>query len=363
MKKLKLLIICLFILSHYELLAQEEASEKGLLEISGSADIYYKYDFSGEANVPTSFASDQNSFSIGMLNLILSKEMGKFSFVGDVSLGPRSAQSLPPYSAEGVSDPSFNIQNLYVSYALSEKVSVTAGYMGTFVGYEVISPVDNFNYSTSYLFSYGPFQNAGLKFDFSISENVAFMVGVFNDWNLYSQNGNDISSIGAQLFLSPVNGWEAYFNFITGDSDGTEFDLTTTYQISDKLKLGLNAASWNNGEDGDMESKFSGVALYTNYAFTDAFALGLRGEKFSTEGSGYIGFVRDTGVDTGVPSFTGTEAEDVTSFTITGNIGSGPLKLIPELRLDSADKEVFIDADGQASKSAMQFLLAAVFSF
>jgi hypothetical protein len=30
------------------------------LEISGSADLYYKYDFSKSANIPTSFASDQN---------------------------------------------------------------------------------------------------------------------------------------------------------------------------------------------------------------------------------------------------------------------------------------------------------------
>ena len=43
------------------------------LIFSGSVDTYYKYDFSGHANIPTSFASDQNSVSIGMVDLGLKK--------------------------------------------------------------------------------------------------------------------------------------------------------------------------------------------------------------------------------------------------------------------------------------------------
>jgi hypothetical protein len=58
---------------------------------------------------------------------------------------------------------SFHIQNLYATYAATDKLSFTAGYMGTFIGYEVISPLANFHYSTSYLFTNGPFQNAGVK--------------------------------------------------------------------------------------------------------------------------------------------------------------------------------------------------------
>jgi hypothetical protein len=56
-----------------------------------------------------------------------------------------------------------HIQNLYATYAATDKLSFTAGYMGTFIGYEVISPLANFHYSTSYLFTNGPFQNAGVK--------------------------------------------------------------------------------------------------------------------------------------------------------------------------------------------------------
>jgi hypothetical protein len=66
----------------------QEATEKksSPLEISGSADLYYKYDFSKKSNIGTSFASDQNSLSLGMIDIALKKTSGKASFVGEVSL-------------------------------------------------------------------------------------------------------------------------------------------------------------------------------------------------------------------------------------------------------------------------------------
>ena len=134
------------------------------LEISGSADAYWKYDFAKTANIPTSFATDHNSVSLGMIDVVLKKKTGKTSFVGEVSFGPRGAgQSIPDVDGQ-----SFHIQNLYATYAASDKLSLTAGYMGTFVGYEVISPLANFHYSTSYLFTTGPFQNAGIKANYAV---------------------------------------------------------------------------------------------------------------------------------------------------------------------------------------------------
>jgi hypothetical protein len=69
--------------------AQETAPTSTPLEISGSADGYYKYDFAKGENIQTSFATDHSSFSLGMLDLILKKTSGNFSFVGEVAFGPR----------------------------------------------------------------------------------------------------------------------------------------------------------------------------------------------------------------------------------------------------------------------------------
>ncbi len=206
--------------------AQETAPTP--LQISGSVDTYYKYDFNKAGNIKTYFANEQNSVSLGMIDLALKKTTGKASFVGELSFGPRGqSQSIP--NALGAYDEmsnSFHIQNLYVSYAFSDKFNMTAGYMGTFIGYEVISPAANFNYSTSYLFGSGPFQNAGVKASYTFSDKVSLMAGLFNDWNVY-QDFNGVSHIGAQLTVSPVAGWTAYLNVLSGRSAGAAGTGTT----------------------------------------------------------------------------------------------------------------------------------------
>ena len=316
------------------------------LVFSGSVDAYYKYDFSGHKNnIQTSFAGDQNSFSIGMLDLGLKKKVGKATFVGEASFGPRSDQSIPVAG--------YHIQNLYVSYDVSDKFNLTGGYMATFIGYEVISPVGNFNYSTSYLFTNGPFQNAGLKATYTFSDKASLMAGIFNDqWNVY-QSAHNIGTFGAQLMLAPAKGWTAYINLITGSNStptsGTEVDLTTTYQITDAFKLGLNAADYS-ASNGAGTGGFSGVALYPQLAVSKVVTLGIRGEYFETK--------------KGTFAAVGPAAGDsVTGLTFTANIKSGPLTLIPEIRFDNGSKNMFMNSSNLGTTSAAQFLVAAVYGF
>lgn len=314
------------------------------LEISGSGDLYYKYDFSKNANIPTSFASDQNSISLGMIDIALKKTTGKTSFVGEISFGPRGQfQSI--LNSDGTYDElganSFHIQNLYATYAATEKLSFTAGFMGTFIGYEVISPLGNFHYSTSYLFTNGPFQNAGVKLNYAISDKVGFMVGAFNDaWNSYTAHAfKGLNAFGAQLSLTPSENVSAYINFMDGSVSGTIVDLTASFQLTEKFKLGLNAADYaNEGDTG-----YTGVALYPSYAVSDNFGLGLRGEYFDYKvGSG------DT---------------SVTALTLSANLQSGALTIIPEFRIDNSSDEVFVDSNMAATKSAAQFAVGVVYGF
>lgn len=310
------------------------------LVFSGSVDTYYKADFSGHSNIPTSFANENNSVSIGMIDLALKKKVGKAAFVGELSFGPRSDQSIPTSG--------YHIQNLYVSYDVTDKFNLTAGYMATFIGYEVISPAGNFNYSTSYLFTSGPFQNAGFKATYAFSDKVSLMAGIFNNkWNYYSslsangQTYGDVSTFGAQLMVAPVKGWTAYVNLITGSYSGTEVDLTTAYQITSAFKLGLNAATFSAPNNG---GGFEGVALYPQIAVTPAVTFGLRGEYFK---------VKDDG-------------GNVKALTVTSNIKAGPLTIIPEVRFDTkSDKfgAAFTDSNGLATNHAGQFLIAAVYAF
>jgi len=348
MKK-KLLLLSFFVATVFAASAQDTTKTDPPLTLSGSVDTYYKYDFSKHNNFPTSFASDQNSVSIGMIDLALKKKVGKAAFVGELSFGPRGQeQSIPN---EGADKNSYHIQNLYVSYDVTDQLNLTAGYMATFMGYEVISPVGNFNYSTSYLFTNGPFQNPGFKATYSFSSKVSLMAGIFNDsWNYY-QSVSKVNTFGAQLMVAPVTGWTAYLNVLSGKLSGTEFDLTTSYQITDAFKLGLNAADFT-AADAVGDGGFTGVALYPQFAVSKDVTLGLRGEYFKTKTGSYLTYGPAPG-------------SSVTALTFTANIKGGPLTFIPEVRFDN-NKNVtdgFTNSKGVATKSASQFVLAAVYAF
>jgi len=326
--------------------ASAQDSTSTPLTISGSVDAYYKYDLAKTANIGTSFATDHNSVSLGMIDVALKKTTGKASFVGEVSFGPRGQyQSIPTGDSTDASN-SFHIQNLYATYAFTDKFSMTAGYMGTFIGYEVISPVGNFNYSTSYLFTNGPFQNAGIKANYALSSKIGLMAGLFNDkWNTYTASPlKGVNAFGAQLSLAPIEGWNAYLNVLTGSECGTIFDVTTAYQVTDKFKLGLNAADFEGPEDGG----YTGVALYPQVYLTSGFALGLRGEYFKWKDVGAV------------------EMPSYKALTVSANLKSGGLTFIPEFRFDNASVDSFKDkvtSPTLDTKSASQFSFAVVYAF
>lgn len=356
----------------------EESSEG--LTISGSIDTYVRGVVGADRdwNPGTSFAN-QNGFAIGMANLVIAKEGAKAGFVADLVYGPRGGDAV------FLSAPSANIVNqLYAYWKATDAVTFTLGNFNTFLGYEVISPVGNFNYTTSYMFSNGPFSHTGLRADFGITDEFSAMLAIMNPTDVTEFNPTNTYTLGAQLGYSNDMG-SAYLNFVYGDQDGSvntskdvtkmaimngditssdkpvfQVDLTTGWSIGD-LYLGLNGTyntttgsktyAYDAVEDEIVEdevsegSGFYGVALYPQYSFSDAFALGFRGE--------YFGW--DDGDDA-------TDNLSVIALTLSANVKAGNLTFIPEVRLDNYSEDV-VPNDGEFSSSGVSLLLAAVYSF
>ena len=312
--------------------AVEETTEEPTFSLSGSIDTYYR---SSEYAPGTSFGN-LPGFALGMANVIVSYEGEKSGFVADFVFGPRGTDAV--FNSTGSS----NIVNqLYAYYNLSDSFTLTLGNFNTFLGYEVISPVANFNYTTSYMFSYGPFSHTGIKADIAVNDDVSIMLGVLNSTDMTeSQPLGEDYMIGAQLGL-----YGQYINYLGGGSAGvSQIDFTGGFNITDSFYLGLNATSYS--DDNDVE--FSGIALYPQYSFSDSFALGARYEAFSEDGLGAIGSVSGEG--------------DNTSFTITGSYTSGNMIIKPEIRLDTASGQFYSNADG-ATDSLSTFIVAAIYSF
>ena len=328
---MKKLIFTLLLASSLIVSAQEE--EKKSFTLSGSVDTYFRGNISGGNfdTAPGSSFANNPGFSLGMINLIAGYEGEKVGFVADMVYGPRGADAV----FNSVGNSSSIVNQLYAYWNVSEKVTITLGNFNTFLGYEVISPSANFNYSTSYLFSYGPFSHTGIKADFDLGGDTSLMLAVMNptDFTEFNPNGN--YAFGAQLGFSGQ-----YVNFLY-DQGAFEIDFTGGFDVSETFFLGVNAAYFS----GDDAPGFYGAALYPQIATSDSFKIGLRAEYFVEDGDfGAIG--------------TGVADSSVFATTLTGNYSIGSLTIIPELRLDSASEPAFV-----GDKSLSSFLLAAVYSF
>ncbi|MEB3344589.1 porin [Aquimarina gracilis] len=364
---------CLFALAFasFSIVAQEEEEEKEKnwfdnFSVSGSVDGYYRYNIGAPNDnsvAPGTSFANESGFALGMANVILGYEGDKVGFVADLVFGQRGEDAVFN------SDDSAQIVNqLYAYWNVSEKVTLTFGNFNTFLGYEVISPTGNFNYSTSYMFSYGPFSHTGLKADFVLSEKWSAMLAVMNPTDYTENNPFDTYIVGAQLGYSADKG-SAYLNFRYGNEGepgevGPTFqaDLTTGWDVAEDFYLGINATylSTEPQEDGDAAG-FYGVALYPQYKTSEKFTLGLRGEYFAQYNGGLV--VID-GTDISTPFGVDTEGDgSVFAATLTGSYDIGDLTLKPELRVDSASEDSFTDNDGELTKSLSSFVLGAVYKF
>ena len=331
------LLLISIIITAQETTETEEKEQKFSFE--GSVDAYYQTNLSstdqamfgsnGDAfqSFGTSFA-DETGFALGMANIIASYEKGNVGAVADVVFGPRGDAAVGDY----------NLNQLYTYWNVSEKTKLTLGRFNTYLGYEVISPTGNFNYSTSYLFSSGPFSHVGLKADFALSDDFSLMFAFMNPTDV-NNNTTGGYALGAQL------GYAGQFlNFYYDDKEvlGFEVDYTGGFDLSDSFFLGINAAYADNDGEG-----FTGAALYPQYATSDSFSIGLRGE--------YFDWMSDAD--------TFTDDLDVFAVTLTGSYTIENLTIKPELRLDSNSEEVYVDSDLNATKNLSAFTLAAIYKF
>ncbi|WP_373400140.1 porin [Algoriphagus halophilus] len=368
----------------------EEEKEPSKFSFSGSVDAYFRTNF-GAPNKGENFQAPASSFgnlpgfSLGMANIIATYEGEKVGAVADLVFGPRGEDAVfgSPLYAGGMAGSSQIINQLYVYWNVTDAVTLTFGNFNTFLGYEVISPTGNFNYSTSYMFSYGPFSHTGLKADFALSEKWSLMASVMNPTDITEFNPFGTYTFGAQLGYSTGSG-STFLNFVYGDNDGKlinngdlipgqvsygntfQVDLTTGFDLSDVWYLGVNTTynSTSGGEEFDGADIFSlednnagfyGFAGYLQASASENFAIGLRGEYFSVFNNGLEGVV---GTD---PDGDG----NVFALTLSGNAKIGNnLTLIPEIRLDTmSEEDYFLNKDLAGSKSLSSFLLAAVFAF
>lgn len=239
-------------------------------------------------------------------------------YTANVILGPDAVN----YSdAMGLGSDEFSLQSAHVDlYApVGNGLNITAGHFDTIVGYEVIAPAANGNYTRSYGFNTEPFTHTGVKLDYEVNDIVAVTAGVANaagGINSISSRptvvgGTDFEALSVMGAISitlddnagALEGSNIYFAVVNGTPDFGGADVThyfaslTLPTAASGLDLGF---SWDYRESAGYAAAYG---LYAAYAPENSeFSVNLRGE-YASSNNGYFGL---DGNDEDIYAITGT---------------------------------------------------------
>ena len=262
------------------------------VEVSGLVDGYYSYNFNhpdGGINTGRAFDVRDNSFSLNLAKFTLEKKNDLSSPLGfklDLGFGPTVDLVNAPDQFNG---PAIrNVLQAYVSYVVpvGKGLTVDFGKFYTPVGSEVIETKDNFNYTRSFLFTYGPYTHTGFRAKYAFNDKVALTGFLVNGWDTFLDN-NRAKTGGVSLSLTPTSRLAITQTYL-GGPEQTDYnegwrhtaDTVVAYVANDKLTL---LGNYNYSADKLIDGRkvhWTGFAGGLKYAFTNKLAFSPRFEVF-----------------------------------------------------------------------------------
>lgn len=222
-----------------------------------------------------------------------------------------------------------DVEQAFVSYGVSDALSIKAGRFLSYSGWETEEPTGLFQYSgTGYAkYFYGGYQQGvstlykGSGFDVALS--------VVNDLGDLEGENRDSEDPGVELMLAvhPVEAWTMKGFYMTDKLEGTDEDtdlinVWTSYKVADWTF----AAEYNTSENAPAAVGIAGIGaeadgylLMANYAW-DKFGITFRYNESEVE------------------TDAGTTVEDLSAFTLAPSYAvSDNLLLVLEYRRDEDD--------------------------
>lgn len=273
------------------------------------------------------------------------------------------ADVIAPYSLYGKNH-KFDVTQAYAQYA-TPSVTVIAGRFVTLAGAEVIASPSDPNFSRSLLFGLAiPFTHTGLRATYAASDSVSLVLGVNNGWDdLKDTNTSKTLEVGAtyapvKTFTLAASGYfgKERIGYMTNagpEGQRSLLDIVATWAVTERLTVILNG-DWGeqrNVADGvatPHDARWSGLAGYLNYAFSDKWKGSLRAEYLDDAG----------GYRTGV-------VQKYSEVTVTlAYLPAKAVELRVEGRVDSSDRASFVkNAAGDAASSQNSASFQALYKF
>jgi len=253
-------------------------------------------------NVNRVYDTDHNSFKFDVGELVMLKETSKPGDVGfrtDLTYGfsqPEVNQSTA--DTGDVQSTQFDVQQGFVSYKapIGSGLQLDFGKFITHIGAEVIDGYDgwNYNFSRSWLFSFGPFTHTGIRASYKVNDMISVLGMVANGWD-NTVDDNDGKSLGAQIAITPNDSISILLNWVSGpetignqaafSNDTTNlfdtvidvaFTNSTSAQINLVYGIQANGAA---GTRGDAE--WWGISTIVRHDYNKWFSINLRGQVFN----------------------------------------------------------------------------------
>ncbi len=339
---------------------------------SGFVDGYYSYNLNGRHglgdNMYHNFDFDSNELAVSLVELNIIKpvdDKNKAGFYIGLAYGPTAeavaggtcvttaaVTTVSSCTASSTESAYKNFRQAYASMLLLPGLQLDFGKFVTQHGAEVIESKDNWNYTSSLLFSWAiPYYHSGARLTYTVNDMLYVQGNIVNGWNNVTENNNG-KTYGVQLGITPVKPLPIVINYMTGP-EGSDtrslLDVVATYNMTDSLSL---MANYDDGTQkqatgtGTPDAKWSGYAAYAKYAFASSYAAVVRYEQFDDK-----------------DGFTTGAVQKLSEGTLTLEHAAAGCLIRLDLRQDKSDKTPFVKEDGTPTDTQNTVTLGIVHTF
>jgi hypothetical protein len=267
-------------------------------------DAYYAYNFNRpDDNVNVGFYMEprHNRPTLSMAKLNLEKQStleSPFGFRVDAVGGPGNQLLLATKDRDRGLEATRFLWQAYVSYTapLGKGLTIDFGKFGTPIGMEGVDTKDNFNYSHSFLFNYGPFYHTGLRAKYAFNDKVSVTGYAVNAWDSIGDT-NSGKTFGLTVSVAPHKKVSLSQTYLTGPENPRDngnwrnvFNTLVTYTASDRWTF-LGDFVYGNDRVtlAPQRGHWTGFAGFAKYAINDRLAVSGRFDVFRDEDALWTG--------------------------------------------------------------------------
>lgn len=301
-------------------------------EISGFADASYVYD-TAEAN---------GEFGLDQVEIDVVRRTGEKTVVRADFEWVKNGEA---FDAQ--------VEQAFMTYSCDGGWDFTFGKFNAPMGFELLDPVDMFQFSHALVFDHGlPTNLTGAAAARDLGRGFDIVAHVSNGWDRNSSAGGNATWGGRVGFASA--GFSGGLSAISGkereDVDGAEGDAFTRTVFD--VDLSYAGGAWTLGGEfnrgdvtveapgGDIDREWTGLLLMAHYDHTDRLGLTVRYDWFDDPDGWAFGDIDG--------EFQTIQAIAVCpTFALADNLGA-----LLELRVEKSDRDAYADRDGDPADTS-----------